>query len=249
MLTIDSNVFSKFIKKLTLEKMITEVTFEYKNEVLNVLTCDSLHQLIIDGTCKVLNNDEPSKPFMFTVGLIKEFHEKVKTLDGIISLEVVDNVLKIKSVDKELKLGIISSSLYSGIQSVYMKDIRSNSISVSIRSNNVVYTDFVNCTGKELKGYIDQCKIVESNAYLLTQLDGKLQLTSDNSIKKDSVKIQVNMSNTFKTDKTYWIYNFVKYILSNNPESLNVYLERTIDPMVIHTKDDNYEILYILAPK
>lgn len=253
MIKIDADILKKFLNRFLIGKnekcLITEAPFKVHEKSIEILTVDPSKQVVIHGFLNMdINPNIPcNKPVDFSVPSLPKLFSIISEFNGEIDLEVNNGYLKISNKEKKIKTNVIESNLYEAIMKTLSVSREGNMMNLKIRSEEVVYDDFMRITGGEMKKGLDQCKVAKSPFFYLDQINNEVFIMTET--KTESVELKLKPEKGFSKDKGIWLIEFTREIFKNNKESLEIFVRSKEDPVLISSNSPQYMIHYVIAPK
>lgn len=245
---INPKELSSFLKRIQIEKMITELPVVIENDHFKFLTTDASKQVVAKGLIKLPNAIEKDITFSFPnlsklTAILDEFDEECEL--------VVDNQhAAFSDSEKCLKTEITKTALYQSILSNVDFNRDGKSFELKMNGESLKYDDSIKFNGKEFQKILNKCKVIKSPFYLIQQINNELIVSAET--KTDSMKFKCDFKSKFQVDKTYWLIEFAKEIFKKNQIECELFINERNMPLILDTfnMDGSYNyVTFLIAPK
>lgn len=242
---INSTCLSKFLKKISLDKMIGEITFNVAGNMMDTMVCDAPKRVIIEGIIPLL--EESSEHFRFSLSSTEKFSKIISSLDEIIEIKMLNGVLVISDENKQYSIETIETGLYDSMKkAIDIKTDNGTEFTFTAHNEPNVYTEYIETTGKVMKKALDDCEIIGSEFYFVEQ-EANQPLYLHSEQRTNALRIKLPFA--FKTPKAFWMINFCKEIFKKNPGDLRMWLKSKSDPMVLQSNSDGSNVSFVISSK
>lgn len=245
---INPKELSKFLNRIQIEKMITELPVVIENNKFMFMTTDSSKQVVASGTILLPNAIE--KDISFSFPILSKLIAILDEFDDECELTIENQHAAFSDPEKCLKTEITKTTLLQSILANVDFNRNGNSFSLKLNGNIIEYNDSIKFNGKEFQKILNKCKVVKSPFYLIQQLNNELIVSAET--KSDSMKFKCDFKSKFYVDKTYWLIEFVKEIFKKNPIDCELFINDRHMPVILDTFDANAHynhISFLIAPK
>lgn len=224
--------------------MVEEVTFVGSDDSISVLASDKQSRIVIKGTWQAHTGPIGT----FTVPSLPKLTEAVKSLfPAEIRVSVNSDILNLESDAKSIKLEIISPNIYPALSKAIDINRVLDTINFTSRGETISYSDSITVSSKSMVKYFKECMEIVPSPKLYYCFDGdKHTLTSTD--RKNNIKLNLDISDKFRNNKSIWFFNFIQEIFKQNGPNVNLYINEKDNPIVISYKDSNFDIITISTP-
>ena len=240
---IDQKNLMETLDRITIDKLIEELPFKIHEDSLRFLVTDPARQIVIDSSIRIDNPLKETHQYSFPY--ISKLKKIVKEMEESFEWIVNPNQVTFKDSEKEIKTDIIDSPLYSSIDQ-NIQIVYTCKASLVTKNNTVEFSDSMFFNTKDLKRYLDKAKLANSPSFYINQKDHKLSLRSES--KSDSIVLNMDLKGSFEEDKDFWLIEFVREILKNNPGGMRIYVKGLNDPIILKTEEP-IEVSFAMVPR